>query len=113
MVYADYEYYTDIYKGSILTKALFEAYSDKAQCYIDYITLGRAEFNLNENVKKAVCAAAESLYLHAGKRGIISENTDGYSVTYSNDERNDVIEAVKMYLVNTGMFYAAVSGEKG
>ena len=63
MAYADYVYYSEIYKGT-LSEADFERLSERASDYIDGRTnyvLKTADIpeELEERVKKACCALAE------------------------------------------------------
>ena len=63
MAYADYDYYSEVYKGT-LSEADFDRLSERASDYIDgrtdYVlkTAGIPE-ELEERVKRACCALAE------------------------------------------------------
>lgn len=115
MPYADYTYYTDVFGGTRLSQQEFNSCCEKAQSYIDYITLGRASQNLSGEVKNAVCAATEEICKAGFAHGIKSEHTDGYSVTYSNEfsqksEISRIYEAVRIYLEPTGLLYCGMNG---
>ncbi len=59
-IYADYEYYTDDFFGTILTEENFSSYALKASSYINYVTMNRAKKHPEmEEVKFACCALAE------------------------------------------------------
>ena len=102
MPYADYTYYTEAFGGTRLSQQEFDSCCEKAQSYIDYITLGRASSALSSAVKNAVCAAAEEICKGDFAFGIKSESTDGYSVTYSDEfshksEVSRIFDAVRIY----------------
>ena len=78
--YADYEFYQNEYGGTKVPKTEFKSLSLKASALVDQITFHRAE-GTNE-VKMAVCAAVDSLYIPGDDGNIASETNDGYSVTY-------------------------------
>ena len=123
ILYADYEYYTTTYKGS-LSKEEFEKSIMKASAYVRRITFGRADDNMKmEEVKLATCAVCELLAndekvrsKHLG-RAVTSENTDGYSVSYEgggNGETADdllkrnIFDTLLLYLEPTRLLYMGV-----
>lgn len=123
ILYADYEYYTTTYKGS-LSKEEFEKSIMKASAYVRRITFGLADDNMKmEEVKLATCAVCELLAndekvrsKHLG-RAVTSENTDGYSVSYEsggNGETADdllkrnIFDTLLLYLEPTRLLYMGV-----
>lgn len=123
ILYADYEYYTTTYKGS-LSKEEFEKSIMKASAYVRRITFGRADDNMEmEEVKLAACSVCDLIAndekvrsKHSG-RAVTSENTDGYSVSYEsggNGETSDDLLCKKMhntaalFLDPTGLLYMGV-----
>lgn len=119
--YADYEFYINEFHGKMSLEA-FEAAVIPASAYIRRATLGRSEGCCCEELKYA-CSAVSDAYndifnvseesgAHSTK-GIKSENTDGYSVTYvtefadgtTKEEafRSKAIDLLKLYLANTGL----------
>lgn len=115
MPYADYTYYTEAFGGTRLSQQEFDSCCEKAQSYIDYITLGRAANNLGSSVKNALCAAAEEICKGGFGSGIKSESTDGYSVTYSDSfsqksEISRIFDAIRIYLEPTGLLYRGMNG---
>ena len=123
ILYADYEYYTTTYKGS-LSKEEFEKSIMKASAYVRRITFGRADDNMKmEEVKLATCAVCELLAndekvrsKHLG-RAVTSENTDGYSASYEsggNGETADdllkrnIFDTLLLYLEPTRLLYMGV-----
>lgn len=68
MAYADYEFYTTSYFGSVVPETDFPRLAERASDFIDLITHGRLVNGLPTNeyfqkrIKKAVCSLAEILY---------------------------------------------------
>lgn len=123
ILYADYEYYTTTYKGS-LSKEEFEKSIMKSSAYVRRITFGRADENKElDEVKLAACAVCDLIdndekvrSKHSG-RVVTSENTDGYSVSYEsggNGETADdllgrkIFDTLELYLMPTGLLYMGV-----
>ena len=123
ILYADYEYYTTTYKGS-LSKEEFEKAIMKSSAFVRRITFGRADENKElDEVKLAACAVCDLIAndekvrsKHSG-RVVTSENTDGYSVSYEsggNGETADdllgrkIFDTLELYLMPTGLLYMGV-----
>ena len=68
MAYADYEFYTTSYFGSVVPETDFPRLAEKASDFIDMMTFNRLVDGLPENersqkrIKKAVCSLAELMY---------------------------------------------------
>lgn len=68
MAYADYEFYTTSYFGSVVPEADFPRLAERASNFIDTMTFDRLADGLPENersqkrIKKAVCSLAETMY---------------------------------------------------
>lgn len=123
ILYADYEYYTTTYKGS-LSKEEFGKFIMKSSAYVRRITFGRADDNIEmEEVRLAACAVCDLIAndekvrsKHSG-RVVTSENTDGYSVSYEsggNGETTDdllkrnIFDTLLLYLESTRLLYMGV-----
>lgn len=117
-MWADFDYYTNSYAGTLIPAQEFDALSVKAQKIVNYMTFNRAESDITDKVKTAVCAAAEAAYevkqsYSNIEQGIKSESTDGHSVTYADVDYNTIsvnIEkamsrAIKRELSGTGLLY--------
>ena len=95
-----------------------------ATAHVRRITFGRADQNMElDEVKLATCAICDLLAndekarsQHSG-RTVVSENTDGYSVTYESGRNGDtadnlltrkIYKAAELYLEPTGLLYAGV-----
>lgn len=119
-MYVDYAYYKDSFGGTLAAEE-FNRYARKAERFLHYIVMGEIA-EVTEQVKNAVCAAAEAVAeIREGvqniPQGIKSESTDGYSVTYNNDynadeladrEKRAMYKAIKQELSGTGLLYQGV-----
>lgn len=122
-LYATYAYYISTYRGN-LTEEEFEKAIIPATVHVQRITFGRADRNMElDEVRLATCAVCDLLAndektrsQHSG-RTVVSENTDGYSVTYESGRNGDTAEdlltrkiykAAELYLEPTGLLYAGV-----
>ncbi len=66
----------------------------------------------DENVKFCILEIAELLYKNNMADGILSENNDGYSVSYEKrNVRNQILHTAKCYLQGTGILYRGVFDE--
>lgn len=60
MVYADYDYYSNVYLGTAISSDDFQRFAMKASTFLDYATMGRAgKHSGMDAVKMACCAVAE------------------------------------------------------
>lgn len=68
MAYADYEFYTTSYFGSVVPEADFPRLAERASDFVDLMTFDRLVDGLPKNersqkrIKKAVCSLAELMY---------------------------------------------------
>lgn len=120
-MYADYTFYTEFFAGTEISAEEFPALAAKAERFLDYVTQQRISEPTNA-VKNALCAAAEALYevnrqYESIPQGIKSENTDGYSVTYSEADAREIkcrqdeamLDAITRELSGTNLLYQGVS----
>ncbi len=118
IMWADFNYYVDSWAGNLIPAREFDNYAIKAQRLVNYITQGRAEENVTDKVKNAVCAGAEAAYEYRESvknvpQGIKSESTDGHSVTYADlnyaskceQEDKAIYNAVIRELSGTDLLY--------
>ena len=92
-MYADHFYYLSEYGGELIPLERFAKAEKKAEAHIRHLTYVNGDIFACENdtVKDAVCAVAEIYYScdlknQQGNGFVKSENTDGYSVTYVNEQ---------------------------
>ncbi len=109
MAYADYEYYSNVYKGT-LSETAYERLSERASDYIDSRTgyiLKKAGITeeMEERVKKACCALTEVMSSAETGGGVkASESVGDLSVSYAvGTQRSDVQkldDAIQLYLAD-------------
>lgn len=108
MAYADYNFYTSVYKGT-MSEAAFGRLSERASEYID----GRTEYalkkygiteELEERVKKCCCALADTISINEQGGVKTSETIGDYHVAYpagaqrTADQRLD--DTLQLYLAD-------------
>lgn len=89
-MYVDFDYYSNVFSGSVLSEGAFQKAEQEAETYIRYLTYLNgdifADMTQADAVKSAVCAAAEAY--HMAKReqeqggNLKSESKDGLSVSF-------------------------------
>ena len=95
----DYTYYQNVYGGDQIPAESFAAIELSATQYLHKLTFDRlVSQSIPSNVKMATCTACDVLYglrQVANKTGVQSENNDGYSVTYRDTIKADMMRDVK------------------
>lgn len=111
MIYADYTYYKDVYKGT-LSEEDFNRLSRQASAYIDNITFGRASRNNPEkiqNMVKDTCCAITDLYYKSEQGGeVVSQSVGSWSKQYASSGKTieqKLYNTAEMYLAITGLMY--------
>lgn len=104
-VYVDYGFYLNEYGGRRLSVDDQRLAILNASQFIRNLTLKRSDNFEGEELKYAVCAIADiyyDVYLNNSGNNIKSENTDGYSATYVNEntdgESKEVLFSRKAYI---------------
>ena len=115
--YADYKFYKENTNGKLDEKS-FKQEITEASYFLQYITLGKSDKSDVDNLKYAACAIAEmyakeKAWYDSGASRTKSENTDGYSVTYTTELKDgEVLEDLlarkahqiaRKYLAMTGL----------
>ena len=109
-----YNYYFSAYCGGgqgLLEKSEFDRFVRPAAMAVgDYITFEGDFSPFEDNIRHCICRIAELLFKNDSRRGIKSENTDGYSVTYTDTDggRSEVRSIVQAELGNTGLLFLGV-----
>ena len=88
MAYADYEFYTTSYFGSVVPETDFPRLAEKASDFIDTMTFDRLVDGLPENersqkrIKKAVCSLTELMYqIELAEKNATNAAASGASTT--------------------------------
>lgn len=119
-MYVDFEYYSTMFSGSVLTAETFPKAERDAEVYIRYLTYLNGDIFADtaqaDTIKCAVCAAAEACYAANMEQqqggNVKSENKDGMSVSFivarkdgeTVDEyvKRSMYQAVRVRLLPTG-----------
>lgn len=143
MVYADYEYYINVYMGTSIQEPEFLRFALRASSFLDYYTQGRAASAAGlDAVKMACCAVAEqyqaieaaqalvqkslNFSLSSGGGELQSQSVGSWSKTYRSGgesaaqaaasakaARDGLADAANMYLAQTGLLYRGRGCECG
>lgn len=112
MIYADYEYYKNEYRGNVVkNEDDFLRLAPRASAWLDRLTYGRSKDHADEEpVKMACCAVSEVMLRQESANGqeIIAEANDGVSVSYASSGKSadrTLYDAAALYLMSTGMMY--------
>lgn len=88
MAYADYEFYTTSYFGSVVPETDFPRLAERASDFVDAMTFDRLVDGLPENersqkrIKKAVCSLAELMYqIELAEKNATNAAASGTSTT--------------------------------
>lgn len=88
MAYADYDFYTTSYFGSVVLETDFPRLAERASDFVDTMTFDRLVDGLPENehaqkrIKKAVCSLAELMYqIELAEKNATNAAASGASTT--------------------------------
>ena len=83
---ADLIFYKESYGGDCkIPAAKYPLWEKRAKVILEKMTGGKSTAHKNdERVKMCICEIAECIYEERKRQGIVSENNDGYSVSYKN-----------------------------
>ena len=103
---ADYDFYTDVYFGSLIPEKAFPEMELRAREHLARIQRSyQVTVEGTDSLNMAVCAMAESLYAHSKRRGGITAASVGdASVHYGSSEdadrqlRRELYERASIYL---------------
>jgi hypothetical protein len=112
-MYADYTFYTETYKGSLITEAAFNELSERASEFLEMATFGAVESASHDTaytdkIKKACCAVAEAIKKNRDGGDITSESTGKVSKSYAKSETSEtsrMMNAALFHLSSTGLLY--------
>lgn len=106
-----YEYYKDSFGGSLISESRWNSLEIKMSARLNRYTFDRmTEGAWSAKAKTALCEMCDCAYKYAQRDGKMSENNDGYSVSYDTGKSLDsmLYEIAEVYLVNTGLMSLAV-----
>ena len=93
----------------------------KAQKRLQHFSFGRipsdwSEKDSQQNAKYAICEMAEAMQKRKVRGNIVSENNDGYSVSYQTEQTEEEFESrlyqiASTYLMSSGILYMGVDEE--
>lgn len=104
-MFADSDFYTNEYHGKLSGFEL-EKSLRRANAYIGTLILCVPP-DIPNAVKYAVCEIADIYADEERRNNVVSENNDGYSVTYDKSVSLDskIYETAVLYLAKTGLLY--------
>lgn len=112
MRYAEFEFYTGVYRGSLVPSVRFDYYAGRASDFVEDMTFSRIPQDaVPDAVKSAVCALAELEYKIDNNLILSSESVGGMSVSYAVGTVEPSIlrkNILKTYLASTGLLYRGV-----
>ena len=120
-MYADYNFYTTEYLGSLIPETAFAGVERAASAYIDYLTHNRIVMadlpaTVQKRVKMAVCAVAETCYKQMSDETptVSSESVGNHSKSYAvankgfDERQREKLFHAKTYLHVTGLMYGGL-----
>lgn len=120
-MYADYHFYSEEYKGSLIPETAFAGVEQAAGAYIDYLThnriaMGELPEKVQKKVKMAVCAVADTCYKQMSDEtpAVSSETVGNHSKSYAvatksfDDRQREKLAHAKTYLHGTGLMYGGL-----
>lgn len=119
-----YQFYLTEYEGELIPEPAWKQTMIKAESYLDSIMYVEPDEKTLPKVQFCLCEVAELLYQNeqnkkkSGGRDVLSENTDGYSVTYATEAEagkininsldKKVYTIIRRHLDFTNLLYAGV-----
>ena len=109
-----FEFYQEVYHGSIADDKNFDNAELESEAFIDMITFGRIGRleEIPDCVKFAICSVTDAMvkFSESRKNNVASESNDGYSVTYVSgvtdaDCNREMQSRARRWLANTGLMY--------
>lgn len=101
MAYADYDFYTTSYFGSVVPEADFLRLAERASDFVDLMTSDRLVDGLPTNersqkrIKKAVCSLAELMYqIELAEKNAINQASAGATDTNVGHKSTGVVTSV-------------------
>lgn len=94
----DTAYYLDTFLGgrkALIPLSDFLYYERRAEAELSSVTMRKIErAEITDNIRLCVCEVMECIYSFDKRGDIKSENNDGYSVTYTDENKDDKIYSI-------------------
>lgn len=101
MAYADYDFYTESYFGSVVPENDFDRLAGRASDFVDTLTFDRLLGGLPTNerakkrIRKAVCSLAELMYqIELAEKNAINQASASVTDTNTGDKPTGVVTSV-------------------
>ena len=121
-MYADYNFYTDVYMGSAIPESAYDGIANASDAFINYITHNRIKADelpewVLERVKRASCAVADTCYKQESDEDsttVASESVGNHSKSFAvvkrgfADREREKLTKAKQYLHGTGLLYGGL-----
>jgi hypothetical protein len=115
--YADFDFYSETFLGTVIAQADFPRLASRASAWIDRLTYDRAadvveaetDTDTIKAVQMATCAVAEELQRQEQGGQVQSERVGQHQVTYVTgpvlSDAQRIRQAARLYLASTGLMY--------
>ena len=87
----DFDYYVNTYLGTELSQREFNLFAARAKEVLEQFCRDFTVVGGEDAKAMAVCAMAEALHRHNGRRGVASANVGGVSVRYMGESDRTLI----------------------
>ena len=108
----DYGYYVSSFSGGMqpkLSALEFYTCSNRAAAFLDSLMCEQEPSGIEKRVKDCLCCLTEEISRRNARKGVKSENTDGYSVAFCEDDgAGELFKIVNTYLGGLGIVFAGV-----
>lgn len=117
----DYSFYVENFGGSQVPERAWLSLELKAEKRLEHFSFGRTACDWQakdweQNAKCAICEMAEAMQKREVRGNIVSENNDGYSVSYQTEQTEEEFESrlyqiASTYLMPSGLLYMGADEE--
>jgi len=117
----DYSFYIERFGESQVPESAWLSLELKAEKRLEHFSFGRTACDWQakdweQNAKCAICEMAEAMQKREVRGNIVSENNDGYSVSYQTEQTEEEFESrlyqiASTYLMPSGLLYMGADEE--
>lgn len=103
----DYKFYENEFGGNLIPPNKFKRFMSKAELFLENATGGREiPEEYTQKASLALCELAEIFMKRDSSKGVKSENTDGYSVSYDNSDFSlEMNEILNLYFGDSDLLF--------